>query len=213
MALLHYGDDRQLLEALRRGEERAFVALLDRYHTALLRLALSYVPDRTVAEEIVQDTWLGLLQSLDRFEGHSSLKTWLFRIFIHCAKNRRQREGRSVPFAALGERHDETGGVVAPARFRSATERWAGHWATPPRPWEALPEEGVLAHELLTYVRAALAALPPGQRAVITLRDIEGWAAGEVCTVLGISAVNQRVLLHRARAKMRQALAQYLTGE
>jgi RNA polymerase sigma-70 factor (ECF subfamily) len=204
-------EDHDLVEALRRGDEAAFESLLDHYHTSLVRLAQLYVASHAVAEEVAQETWLGVLQGLHRFEGRSSLKTWIFQILTNRAKTRAQREGRTIPFSVLGA--DETEPEepsVDPERFLSADHpNWPHHWATPPRSWDAIPEERFLAGEVRAHVDAAITALPSHQRAIITLRDIEGWTSAEVCNVFGITETNQRVLLHRARSKVRRALEQY----
>jgi len=208
------GADIALVDALLRGEESAFVTLLDRFHPALVRLALVYVQDRAVAEEVAQETWIGVLQGLPRFERRSSLKTWIFRILTNQARTRGKRDARTIPFSALGNLDDEGAEPpVDPARFRPEGEPWAHNWATPPRSWDAVPEDRLLAQETRAYIEQAINALPPSQREIITLRDVLGWQSGEVCNVLGITETNQRVLLHRARSKVRQALAQYLTGE
>ena len=208
------GADVALVDALLRGEESAFVTLLDRFHPALVRLALVYVQDRAVAEEVAQETWVGVLQGLPRFERRSSLKTWIFRILTNQARTRGKRDARTIPFSALGNLDDEGAEPsVDPARFRPEGQPWAHNWATPPRPWDAVPEDRLLAQETRAYIEQAINALPPSQREIITLRDVLGWDSAEVCNVLGITETNQRVLLHRARSKVRQALAQYLTGE
>ena len=198
--------DADTLAALRRGDEATFAALIERYHRALLRVALLYVADQPVAEELVQETWLGLLQSLARFEGRCSLKTWIFRILVNRAKTRSIRERRSVPFSALRSAADDG----AEAAVDSAEFDADGRWLVGPQGWGSAPEERLLAQETRTYIRQAVDALPASQRAVIELRDIAGWTSDEVCRHLGISEANQRVLLHRARSKVRQALATYM---
>ncbi len=198
-------EDAKLLSSLRTGDEAAFAALIDKYGPSLLRLASLYVPSRSVAEEVVQETWLAVLTGLERFEGRSSLKTWLFRILTNKAKTRGQRESRIRPFSSFAADGDE--GVTAVDVDRFARD---GHWVEPPR---GVPEERLLAGETRRVVEEAIAALPPNQRAVITLRDVEGLSAGEACNVLGLSETNQRVLLHRARAKVRAALERYLEDE
>lgn len=204
-------EDLRLVEALRRGDEAAFVSLLDRYHTSLLRLALMYTSSQTLAEEIVQETWIGVLQGIQRFEGRSSLKTWIYRILINQAKKRAQREDRQIPFSALWEPEAEPDEpAVAPERFNPAGTAWAGHWTSLPERWDDFPESRLLSQETQTYLLQAIETLPPNQREVITLRDLEGWSSEEVSTLLGITEVNQRVLLHRARSKVRGALEQYL---
>jgi RNA polymerase sigma-70 factor, ECF subfamily len=204
-------DEQSLVEALRAGDERAFETLIERYHRSLLRLALMYVPSRAVAEEVVQETWLGVLQSLPRFEGRSSLKTWIFRILTNRARTRGQREGRSIPFSAAWSPEADSGEpAVEVDRFLPIEHRAAGHWASFPRDWDVLPEERLLSHETRDQIQQAIDALPGSQREVITLRDIEGWSSEEVCNVLEITETNQRVLLHRARSKVRRALEHYL---
>jgi RNA polymerase sigma-70 factor (ECF subfamily) len=205
-------DETRLLEALRRGDEAAFASLLRTYQSTLVRLAMIYVRNRAVAEEVVQETWLGVIHGIGRFEGRSSLKTWIFRILANIAKTRAEREGRSVPFSALAREAEGDGEPsVAPERFLDAGhERWAGHWASPPARWDTIPEERLHAKETLSVMQAAIETLPPGQRAVITLRDIEGWSAEDVCGLLELSEGNQRVLLHRARSKVRAALESHV---
>jgi RNA polymerase sigma-70 factor, ECF subfamily len=205
-----FPDDPALLAALRNGDEAAFASLLDRYGSAMLRIAMIYVPSRVVAEEVVQETWLGVLQGLHRFEARSSLKTWIFRILTNRAKTRGERERRSVPFSAFEDTDsDSFEPAVAPDRFLPAEhERWPGHWATPPRSWDNL-EQHLLAQETRACIDAAIRALPANQRSVISLRDVEGLPADEVCGILDISDSNQRVLLHRARSRIRAALEQY----
>jgi RNA polymerase sigma-70 factor (ECF subfamily) len=204
------GDDLRLVEALRRGDEDAFVALVERYQACLLRLAMLYVPSHAIAEEVVQETWIGVLQGTGRFEGRSSFKTWLYRILVHQAQRRGMREHRSVPFSALvADELDAVEHAVDPDRFHPPGHRWPGHWIALPQPWQELPEDQALASETRAQVNAAIAALPPAQREVITLRDVEGWPAEEVCQAMKLTEANQRVLLHRARSKVRRALDPY----
>jgi RNA polymerase sigma-70 factor, ECF subfamily len=200
-------NEARLLEALRAGDESAFTELARAYHASLLRVAQIYVSNRAVAEEVVQETWLAVLQGLDRFEGRSSLKTWIFSILTNRAKTRAVRERRTIPFSALQpERVPEP--ALDPERFRDPDDpRWPGHWAVPPQAW---PEDRLVAAETRDKLAGAIEALPGSQRAVISLRDLEGWSAEEVCNALGISETNQRVLLHRARSKVRKALEEYL---
>jgi RNA polymerase sigma-70 factor (ECF subfamily) len=180
----------------------------------MLRIASLYTPSRAVAEDVVQETWLGVLQGLDRFEGRSSLKTWIFRILTNRAKTRGQRERRSIPFSALaGAETNSDEPAVDPSRFQGDDEHFARGWASPPASWEEVPEDRLLSTETLSKVDEAIAALPEMQRIVITLRDIEGWSSQEVCNLLDISETNQRVLLHRARSKVRRALEKYLDTE
>src|SRR5207248_7504446 len=169
-------DDLHLLNLLRSGNEAAFVSLIDRYHSSMLRLAMVYVSARMVAEEVVQETWLAVLEGLNRFEGRSSLKTWMFRILTNCAKTRAQREGRSVAFSSLPSIDaDFNEPAVDPDRFQTAEQEWSGHWSSFPSNWQEQPEQRLLSQEIRTRVEKAIAALPPSQREVITLRDIEGW--------------------------------------
>lgn len=205
-------DNQCIIEELQRGDERAFMALINQHYTAMIRIAMTYVANRAVAEEVVQETWLGVLQGLDGFEARSSLKTWIFRILVNCAQTRKLRERRSVPFSALVDGGAEP--TVDPERFFSDDHhRAAHHWSSPPRSWGDDPEATFLSGEAHGYIRRVIEALPPLQRAVITLRDIEGWATGEISALLGISEVNQRVLLHRARSRVRNALEQYIVKE
>jgi RNA polymerase sigma-70 factor (ECF subfamily) len=202
-------DERQLCAALRRGDEAAFANLVSLYHAPLRRVALSYVRTVAVADEVVQETWLGVIRGIDRFEGRSSLKTWIFRILTNIAKTRAARENRTVPLSALTPVDD--GAAVDPTRFLDEQhERWPGHWASPPARWDELPEEQLAGRETLDALKLAVEALPLKQRQVIVLRDIEGWKAEEVCELLSLSQANQRVLLHRARSKIRQALESHL---
>ena len=204
-------EERELLGALRRGDETAFVRLVEALHGSMLRLAMLHVGDRAVAEEVVQDAWLGVLQQLDRFEGRSSLKTWVLRITSNRAKTRAVRERRTVPFSALpGGDPEADEPLVDPDRFLPAGHRWAGHWASPPASWREVPEDLLLSQEIMTEVERAVATLPTAQRAVVVLRDVEGLSAAETCQLLGLTEGNQRVLLHRGRSKLRAALEHYL---
>ena len=205
-------DDELLVERLRAGDEAAFMALVDRYGPQMLRVARLYVPTAALAEDVVQETWLAVLTGLDRFEARSSLKTWIFRILTNRAKTRGMRERRSVPFSSLSDPADDDGPAVDADRFEPGGSRWAGHWSTYPTRFGELPEEQLLSKEAAEVARAAIDALPENQRTVINLRDVEGWDAADVCELLDISEVNQRVLLHRARSKVRQALERELDG-
>lgn len=197
-------EDTFLLEALRTGDERAFAQLVGRHHRALLRLAQLYIRDRSVAEEVVQETWLGVLEGIERFEGRSSLKTWIYRILVNRANSRAERERRQLPFSALsGDDEPE----VDPARFLPDDDpRFPLLWAVPPRSW---PHDQVLAREAVQELRMAVQQLPLAQRVIVGLRDVDGWSAAEVCEALEMTPGNQRVLLHRARSRMRQALEDY----
>lgn len=198
--------EREFVTRLRARDAAAFSRLLELYHGSLLRLALAFVPSRAVAEEVVQETWLGVIQGLDRFEGRSALKTWIFRILTNRAKSRGAREHRSLPFSELSFDDGEYHGAVDAARFKAD-----GMWGLPPQRWQAhSPEKLASDHQALTQLEAAIAALPPPQRAVVTLRDVEGLSSDEVCNILELSDTNQRVLLHRARSKLRSVLEQHM---
>jgi RNA polymerase sigma-70 factor (ECF subfamily) len=195
-----------LVEGLRAGDEAAFAAVMRMYGKGMLRVAEMYVSSRAVAEDVVQEAWVGVLRGIGRFEGRSSLKTWLYRIVANTAKTRGVRESRSVPFSSLGDDGDE--GTVDADRFLGSGERFPGHWAVPPQAWA--PEGRLLADETLEVVERAIEKLPPAQRAVITMRDVQGFTSEEVCNALDLTETNQRVLLHRARAKVRSALEEYM---
>src|SRR4051812_19826739 len=201
-------DDSVLVARLRDGDEMAFAELIDRYGAMMLRVAQMYVRDRATAEEVVQETWLAVLNGIDRFEERSSLKTWLFRILTNRAKTRGERDGRTVPFSALagaGDEADEPS--VGPDRFLGPDSPHPGAWAAPPRAW---PQDKILERETLGVIQTAIEELPDAQREVIRLRDVEGWSPMEVADALEITDGNQRVLLHRARSKVRAALEMYL---
>jgi RNA polymerase sigma-70 factor (ECF subfamily) len=206
--------DLALVEALRAGDENAFMMLVERYQPAMLRIALMYVSTRAVAEDVVQDAWVGVLKGLDGFEGRSSLRTWIFRILVNTAKTRGQREARSVPFSSVWAADPEVEPSVDPDRFLPLGHPGSpGRWAEPPLGWASTPEERLLSKETLAEVSRAIDALPPNQREVITMRDVLGWTSADVRNALDISETNQRVLLHRARAKVRRALEGYLGPE
>jgi RNA polymerase sigma-70 factor (ECF subfamily) len=195
-------DERELVAALRAGDESAFRALIEMYHAMLVRVARAYVPTTAIAEEVAQETWLAVVEGIDRFQERSSLKTWLFRILTNKAKTRGMRERRTLPFSAF----ESDAAAVDEQWFHGPEHQWPGHWASAPQPF---PEDRLLAAETREVVERAIAALPPTQRAVISLRDVEGWSAEEVCNALTLSETNQRVLLHRARAGVRAALEHY----
>jgi RNA polymerase sigma-70 factor (ECF subfamily) len=201
-------DEAALVAALRAGDERAFERLVDTYHASMVRVARQYVPTQEIAEDVAAEAWVGLLRGLGSFQGRSSLRTYLFRIVMNLARTRGVREARSAPFSSLA-RDDEDGPAVDPERFVRAPDAGAGHWASPIRPWSGSAEQIALSAEAVAKVYEAIAELPENQRRVVTLRDAEGFGADEVCDLLGLSEGNQRVLLHRARTKLRQALAEY----
>ena len=197
-------DDDALIAALQRGDDRAFAEIVDRWSSAMLRLALTHIDNHAVAEEVVQEAWLTVVRSLDRFERRSALRTWVLGIVVNLARSRRRAERRLVPLAT-----DDDGPAVEPARFLPADHaRWPHHWAVEPIPWRT-PEDDLLAAESQEIIEAAIGALPPIQREVLVLRDVEGLPAADTCNILGLTDTNQRVLLHRARAQVRQALERY----
>jgi len=203
-------DDARIVEALRAGDERTFVMLVQQHGPTMIRVASLYVRNRSVAEEVVQEAWLGVLKGIDRFEGRSSFKTWLFRILTNTAATRAAREGGSVPFSALaGDELGEDEALVDADRFLPAGDRWENHWASSPLRFDSLPEGRLLSSETVGVARAAIEELPDVQRAVITMRDVAGFSSEEVCGELGLSEGNQRVLLHRARTKVRTALERH----
>ncbi|HVU10438.1 MAG TPA: sigma-70 family RNA polymerase sigma factor [Phototrophicaceae bacterium] len=203
-------DELSLLEALRDGDEQAFERLIEAYQASMVRVALLYVPTRTLAEEAVQETWIGVLKGLNRFEGRSSLKTWIFSILMNRAKTIAQREGR---YQQIAWEEDDSEPSVSPTRFRMLGSDYPDHWKAEDMPdnWDAIPEEVLLNQETRRYIQQAINALPESQRIVITLRDVELLTSDEVCNILSISETNQRVLLHRARSKVRQSLELYLS--
>ena len=204
------GPDADLLARLRAGDEAAFADLVDRWSPAMLRIARAYVATAQSAEDAVQDAWLGVVRGLPRFEGRSSLRTWVFTILMNQARTRGAREARTVPLSDLG-RDDDTGPTVDPDRFQGPDDPHPGGWKPGARPvsWEGQPEGRVLAGEALRLLESALTMLPPRQRTVVTLRDVQGLTPEEACQVLGITEQNQRVLLHRGRATLRRALEEY----
>ncbi len=210
-----YADELALLKALRTRDEAAFTYLVEQYHPALVRVAQVFVHDSAIAEEVAQETWLAVLNGLDGFEGRSSLKTWIFTILANKARTRGQREGRTLPYSEL----DESLGnppTVDPARFNDPSAgKWPNHWAAGAEPasWEGIPEDILLAQETLQLIRHEIDGLPENQRLVITLHDLDLMSPQEICNILAISETNQRVLLHRARARVRDALEGYLKPE
>jgi RNA polymerase sigma-70 factor (ECF subfamily) len=198
----------ELVAALQAGDEQAFAALVDELGPSMLRVARMYVSTPAIAEDVVGETWLGVISGIGRFEGRSSLKTWIFRILTNRAKTRGEREGRSLPFSSLGGGADDDGPAVDADRFRED-----GAWISAPSRWSELPESRLVGKETIGVAKAAIDALPEAQRSVITLRDVDGWSSEEVRNVLGLSESNQRVLLHRARAKVRRALDSYLESD
>ena len=204
----------EVVDALRRGDEATFARLVDELNPALLRLALAHVPSRAVAEEVVQDTWLGVINGIERFEGRSALRTWIFQILLNNARTRGVREKRILPFAAFRRRAEEGRDepAVDPDRFQGRRGEAPGGWARPPAVWSD-PEERLASDAARDAMLREIAALPPRQREVLTLRDIQGYSAEEARNALGVSETNQRVLLHRARSKVRAALERHFAAE
>jgi RNA polymerase sigma-70 factor (ECF subfamily) len=205
-------EDLALVRRLRAGDEDAFMSLVDRLGPQMRRVARMYVSSDAVADEVVQDAWVGVLRGLDGFEGRSSLRTWIFRILVNVAKTRGQREARSVPFASLaGDDLDEP--AMPADAFLPAGDEGAGWWSTAPGHWQGLPEERLLGVETRRVIAETLEALPPMQAAVLRMRDVLGMTSDEVRNALELTETNQRVLLHRARAKVRRALEGYFETE
>jgi RNA polymerase sigma-70 factor (ECF subfamily) len=198
-----FTDDVVLAKALSTRDPHAFAYLLDHYHSPLVRLAQQYVPSRAIADEVVQETWLAVIQGIDGFEHRASLKTWMFKILVNTARSHGAKEHRTIPFATNAAPADEP--AVDPHRFRRFALHGRGQWKEPPSPWPG-PEEQAIDGETAATVRAAIDRLPPDQREVVTMRDVLGWTATEVCDALDITDGNQRVLLHRGRSKVRTAL-------
>jgi len=205
-------EDAALVERLRKRDEGAFLEIVQRHHAGLVRLAQSFVNNRAVAEEVAQETWVAVLRGIDRFEGRSSLKTWIFQILVNRAKNRGAREARSINFSGMNDANSESGfSSVDPSRFLSSDDSHCpGGWASRPQQWDITPERLLLSQECQAFIEQAIASLPQLQKEVITLRDVQGWDNDEICSLFGISQANCRVLLHRARSRVRQALENYL---
>jgi RNA polymerase sigma-70 factor, ECF subfamily len=201
-------DEAALIARLRAGDERAFEDVVSRFYPSMLAVASGYVRSRSVAEEIVQEAWLAVLNALDRFEGRSSLRTWVLRIVANTAQTRGIREARVIPVSSLQSESDEP--TVEPERFRGAGDPFPGHWWSYPADWRTVPESKLLSQETLDIAKAAIDELPDLQRTVITMRDVAGCDSEDVCQMLEISEGNQRVLLHRARARVRTALQRHL---
>jgi RNA polymerase sigma-70 factor, ECF subfamily len=203
--------ERALVARLRAGDERAFEALVEQNFATMLAVARNYVSTRAVAEEVVQEAWVGVLKGIDRFQGRSALRTWILSILVNIAKTRGVREARSVPFGSLAARGDYEP-AVEPERFRSAQDAFPGHWRAYPGDWSGRPEEALLGRETIRVVKQAIAELPDAQRTVITMRDVAGCSPEEVCQTLDVTDGNQRVLLHRARSRVRAVLEAHLDG-
>ena len=207
-------EDAELVEALRAGDRAAFTALVDELTPALMRMALAHVPSRAIAEEVVQDTWLAVINGIDRFEGRSALRTWIFQILLNKARTRGKREKRTLPFSSFRRRAEEGGDepAVDADRFPGRDGQAAGWWARPPAEWEGV-EARIENNEVRDLLLKAIAELPPRQRDVIVLRDLQGYSSEEARNVLDLSETNQRVLLHRARSKVRAALEEHFEAD
>ncbi len=204
-------DERRLVERLRSGEEAAFVVLLERHGPSLRRLARTYASE-SIADDVIQETWIAVLHGLDGFEGRASLRTWIVRILMNVARRRAERERRHVPFSVFASPTGQPERSVDPARFRPIDGEWPGHWISYPKRWDEQPEERYLSTEGMDVALSAIEALPRAQREVVCLRDVEGWSSDEVSEALAISQGNQRVLLHRGRSKVRAALELAMAG-
>ncbi len=203
-------EDDQIVASLRAGDEHTFRDLYQRHYPAMKRVARSHVDSDAVAEEIVQETWVGILTGIDRFEGRATLGTWIFSILLNQAKSHNARERRTLPFSSISSRdQDET--AVTADRFQTEDDAWPGHWATPPRPWQR-PDRRFLSLEARERIKHAMAGLPDRQRLIVGLRDVDGLSSREVCGLLGLSRENERVLLHRGRSRLRAALEDYVDG-
>ena len=201
--------DRAVMAALQAGDESAFVAFAAAHQASLMRLARMWVKNDALAEEVVQETWLTMLESADKYEGRSTLKTWLCGVLVNVARNRIRKEGHSVPMSSLGDADEP---AVDPSRFSPPGVPWEGHWWPPPNPFPESPEAHVLNQELRADLEEAIGKLPPPQREVIVLQDVEGFRCEEVSEILGLTSNNERVLLHRARAKVRATLERHYEG-
>jgi RNA polymerase sigma-70 factor, ECF subfamily len=197
--------DTEIIAALRGGEAGRFDHLVRELSPGLTRMARMYVND-ALAGDVVQDTWLAVIDAIDTFEGRSSLKTWIYRILLNKVRTLAAREARTVPVASLGPDHDPAG----PRLELVHDDLGPGYWPAPPEPWETLAPERLERNETLDRIAEAIEALPTAQREVLELRDVQGWSAADTADALGITDVNQRVLLHRARKAIRNALEEYL---
>ncbi|HEX3298480.1 MAG TPA: sigma-70 family RNA polymerase sigma factor [Actinomycetota bacterium] len=200
--------DAAVVERLLAGDERTFMMMVDQHQPAMLRLAQMYVSSRAVAEECVQEAWIGILRGLPTFEARSSLRTWMYKIVTNVAKTRGVREGRSIPFSALAGDHDDP---VDPSWFQGPDDPFPGGWRTFPDDWRGIPEDRLLGRETLDHIARALDSMPAAQAEVVRLRDVQGWSSDEVCNALDLTETNQRVLLHRGRSRIRRELDAYLS--
>jgi RNA polymerase sigma-70 factor, ECF subfamily len=205
--------DAALVERLRAGDANAFAEIVRGWSPMMLQAARAYVSTDASAQEVVQDTWLAMIRGLGNFEGRSSLRTWILAILSNIGRSRGAREARTLPWSSLGP-PDDAGPAVDPGRFRGSDDKWQGHWTVlgKPRAWLGSPEEEIMIAETRSQLENGLAELPERQRIVVALRDVHGLSSDEVCTLLGLSASNQRVLLHRGRSRLRGLLELYYTS-
>ena len=200
--------DDATIERLLAGDEATFIMLVEQNQPSMLRIAQMYVASRAVAEEVVQEAWIGILKGLSTFEGRSSLRTWMYKIVTNVAKTRGVREGRSLPFSALAGEHDDP---IDPSWFQGPDDPFPGGWKTFPDDWRGIPEDRLLGRETLDHISRALDGMPAMQAEVVRLRDVQGWSSGDVCNALDLTETNQRVLLHRGRSRIRRELDAYLS--
>jgi RNA polymerase sigma-70 factor (ECF subfamily) len=201
-------DESELVARVRDGDERAFEQLVESLYPSMVAMARVYVRSAAAVDDVVQEAWLGVLKGIDRFEGRSTLRTWVLQIVANIARTRAVRDSRSVPFSSLSD--EDAGPTVEPERFRGPDDAYPGHWWSYPTDWRSVPEQKLLSDEALQVVKDAIEQLPERARLVITLRDIAGRSSAEVCETLGLTAANERVLLHRARAAVRAKLEGYV---
>lgn len=200
--------DDATIERLLAGDEATFMMLVEQNQLSMLRVAQMYVSSHAVAEEVVQEAWIGILKGLPKFEGRSSLRTWMYKIVTNVAKTRGVREGRSLPFSALAGEHDDP---IDPSWFQGPDDPLPGGWRTFPDDWRGIPEDRLLGRETLDHISRALDGMPAMQAEVVRLRDVQGWSSGDVCNALDLTETNQRVLLHRGRSRIRRELDAYLS--
>ena len=201
--------DLEMIQSLLDGDEMTFMSLVDQHQSTMLRIAQMYVSSRAVAEEVVQEAWIGILKGLSTFEGRASLRTWMYRIVTNLAKTRGVREGRTLPFSALSGDSDDD--PVDPAWFQGSADRFPGGWRSFPDDWRGIPEDRLIGSETLDHITLAMESMPPMQAEVVRLRDVLGWSSEEVCNALELTETNQRVLLHRGRSRIRRDLDGYLS--
>jgi RNA polymerase sigma-70 factor, ECF subfamily len=206
--------DAALVERLRASDADAFAEVVRAWSPMMLQAARAYVSTDASAQDVVQDTWLAMIRGLDNFEGRSSLRTWILAILSNIGRSRGAREARTLPWSSLGPA-DDSGPAVDPDRFRGPDDQWPRHWTQlgKPRPWPRSPEDEIMTADIHSQLESGLAELPEQQRTVVALRDVHGLSSDEVCSLLGLSATNQRVLLHRGRSRLRGLLEVHYTSD